>query len=203
MRNFGEWRLDEVPRIHLLGTSVNKLVAARARGTLSRSARRGFLRLSRRGDDPKLLHHAQLVHLDSILHYVPFVQAYYVDARHGHRLAGRCDPSQFALVGTAHGESGRYLVPFGDHLLDGEAAVGEGGAAHHEEVFVALEVHRVGAAGEVEAEVGGEDLVPDGEVVRAQEFLEEPSDGSLVLLYRHGKSPPSPAEVRQGIPFHR
>jgi len=51
-----------------------------------------------------------------------------------------------------------------------------------EEPLVALEVHRLGAAGEVEAEAGEEELIRECEVVCTQQFLEEAPDDDLVLF---------------------
>src|SRR5215207_880284 len=93
-------------------------------------------------------------------------------------------------MGAAHGEPSRDFVSFGDHILDGETAVGESGPARHEKFLVALKVHWVGATSKVETEAGGEELICNGEVVCAQQFLEEPSNNNLIL-FGHRECPPS------------
>src|SRR5215217_4299611 len=93
------------------------------------------------------------VHFYPILHHLAFGEADHVDARYRHLSSTWGDASEFALVGAAHGEAGRDLVFFGDHVLDDETTVRESGTACHEKLLVALEVHRVGAASKVEAEV--------------------------------------------------
>jgi hypothetical protein len=49
---------------------------------------------------------------------------------------------QNALVGTAEGLTRRDLVPFGDHLLDGEIGIWEGLAKHGRELLDTLTVRR-------------------------------------------------------------
>ena len=106
-----------------------------------------------------------------------FGEANHVNARHTHL-------SSAWGMGAAHGEPSRDFVSFGDHILDGETAVGEGGTPCPEKFLVALKVHWVGATSKVEAEVRGEKLICNGEVVFAQQFLKELSNNNLIF-FRH------------------
>jgi DNA-binding CsgD family transcriptional regulator len=62
-------------------------------------------------------------------------------------------------MSAPHGEPGRDLVPFCDHLLHDETAVGESATAGYEKSLVALEVHRVGVAGGRSAEGTRQEII--------------------------------------------
>src|SRR5215208_71636 len=66
-----------------------------------------------------------IVGVPPVLHYLAVGHAEHVHGLDLHPLACGSDPLELSAVGAAHGDAGRHPVPFGHHVLDGDAEVGE------------------------------------------------------------------------------
>src|SRR5215217_1674226 len=66
-----------------------------------------------------------IVSVPPVLDDLAIRDAEHVDGPNLHPLASRSDPLKLSPVGPAHDNTGRHPVPFGHHVLDGDAEVGE------------------------------------------------------------------------------
>src|SRR5215213_1682538 len=73
--------------------------------------------------------HAQevggVVGVAPVLHYLAVRYAEHVHRSHLHPLAGGSYPLKLSSVGAVHDDTGRHPVPFGHHVLHGDAEIGE------------------------------------------------------------------------------
>jgi hypothetical protein len=79
------------------------------------------------GNEPKLLHDAQVVVPFPLLGYLASFDAVYGDALDLYVIArGRAKLLYLSLVSTAYRPASDDLVTLGDHILDAAAQVGKG-----------------------------------------------------------------------------
>ena len=91
----------------------------------------------------------------------------------------RCPAS---LVGSAKCVAAHHLVPFGDHVLNVEMAIGEGREERDGDVIVFLLVQRTRTAWKVTSVGGGEEILSDDPFPLIQELVEIPTGDSLVCF---------------------
>jgi hypothetical protein len=88
------------------------------------------------GNEPKLLHHAQIIVALPLLDYLASVDAVYGDAFDLYLPAsGGAKLLYLSLVITTDRPAGDYLVTFGYRVLDGSVQIGEGGLVYCEELL--------------------------------------------------------------------
>src|SRR5215217_1987578 len=68
---------------------------------------------------------SRIVGVSPVLHDLPFRYAEHVDGLDLHPLACGSDPLELSPVGATHDDTSRHPIPFGHHVLDGDAEVGE------------------------------------------------------------------------------
>src|SRR5215207_340251 len=146
--------LRALPRISPPRTLVNKGYLRRLR----------LPRLPRFGYDAKLLHHPQVVAHPPVFHGLAVPNAHEVHVILAHRSPRRGRAHKRPFVGAAHRQAARDDVPFCYQLLDLEVQVREGRAQH-----IGQPSHRLRATvppgrSFVVYELGGDELVCNGEV---------------------------------------
>src|SRR5215469_12931315 len=98
------------------------------------------------------------------------------------RLAGRGDPLERSLVGSAKRVAAYHLVLICDRVLHREMGIGEGYEESDGELIVFLPVQRTRNARKVTSIGGGEEVLSDDPFPLMQVFVEIPTSDSLVCF---------------------
>src|SRR3989442_977826 len=84
--------------------------------------------LSWRGNSADLLQHAKCVEVDPVFDGLAICNAGDANSCNGHALAAGWNAHEGALVGAGSRPACHDLVPFGDHVLNGQMGIREGSA---------------------------------------------------------------------------
>src|SRR5260370_1907076 len=136
-------------------------------------------------DHTELSPRAYDVEVGSLFHYPAVGDPKDLVPGYHHVLAGWRGPQSSgpaSLVGSAKCVAAHHHVPFGDHVLNGEMAIGEGREERDGNVIVFLLVQRTRTAWKVTSVVGGEEILSEDPFPLIQELFEIPTRDSLVCF---------------------
>jgi len=119
--------------------------------------------LPRRGYKSELLHCAQgIIHMPFFHDLAASIATADADRPNRHLLIGRGDTPKFTFVCASHCKAGRFLVPFDDHVINGEMSVRKRAEDLAHMLFVVLEAAYILASATVKDDVSGVELVHYG-----------------------------------------
>src|SRR5260370_2694622 len=136
-------------------------------------------------DHTELSQRAYDVELGPLFHYPAVGDPKNLVPGYRHILAGWGGPQSSgpaSLVGSAKCVAAHHLVPLGDHVLNGEMAIGEGREERDGNVIVFLLVQRTRTAWKVTPVVGVDEIVSGDPFPLIQNPLQLPTGDSLVCF---------------------
>src|SRR5919108_4850227 len=139
---------------------------------------------ARGGNYAQLLHQAQLVHLNPILHHLAVRDAPDVNVLHLNLLPRGRNALKITFVSAREVTARNNLVVFGKLFLKGNAHVREGGAEHTNDHLEALE--SLCWRGKIVVHItGSNQFIKDARLILVDALFENTTDEGFVFLRGH------------------